>query len=358
MPLHTLALDVKYADGSPAPANVDLTCYDASPPGWQYAELTPTATSTACPPSWWRTTRPVTTTADLRVEPDAGPTRNFLVPGNASTYTAVVDAGVHVQGTRLRRAGSRRAGGCLRLRRTTRSASTFDNWTETDAAGHYDLYVDPGSYTLEYRVGLVVGVQQLLPEHDAHRPHRGPAARPRARHRHADGPRPHAGWPARAVERVRWTALARRRVRRSSTGRAPTAVSVTGADLTLPGTATRRWELPPQPGSRRGALLQRERLAPGRRRRDHRGGQPRDHHHRSGDGAGDQRPSPTPRSPCSPPPPATPPPPPWRPTAPSRSRRSRRARAPSCRRERRDRGELRLPASGDALRGRQPGART
>ena len=38
VPLHTLALDVKNADGSPAPANVELDCSNASPPGWQYAE--------------------------------------------------------------------------------------------------------------------------------------------------------------------------------------------------------------------------------------------------------------------------------------------------------------------------------
>ena len=37
VPLHTLALDVRYANGSPAPADVDLTCWDASPPGWAVA---------------------------------------------------------------------------------------------------------------------------------------------------------------------------------------------------------------------------------------------------------------------------------------------------------------------------------
>ena len=39
VPLHTLALDVRYANGSPAPADVDLTCWDASPPGWRTQRL-------------------------------------------------------------------------------------------------------------------------------------------------------------------------------------------------------------------------------------------------------------------------------------------------------------------------------
>ena len=38
VPLHTLALDVKHANGSPAPADVQLSCYDATPSGWQYAQ--------------------------------------------------------------------------------------------------------------------------------------------------------------------------------------------------------------------------------------------------------------------------------------------------------------------------------
>ena len=84
----------------------------------------------------------------LRVEPDAGPTRTFLVPGNASTYTAVVNAGLHVQGTVSDGLGHAAPAG-VDVEAYDEDGAAYDSWTETDAAGHYDLYVEPGSYTFD-----------------------------------------------------------------------------------------------------------------------------------------------------------------------------------------------------------------
>ena len=64
VPLHTLALNVQNANGSPAPANVELTATTPRQRAGSTQRPTSTATSTGCPPSWWRTTRQVTRTAD------------------------------------------------------------------------------------------------------------------------------------------------------------------------------------------------------------------------------------------------------------------------------------------------------
>ena len=121
VPLHTLALDVKYANGSPAPANVDLSCWDAAPAGWQYADTDADRHVNGVSSFLVANHAAGDDDCDLRVESDAGPIRTFLVPGNASTYTAVLNAGVHVQGpsptgwaTPRRRVS--------RSRRTTRTA--------------------------------------------------------------------------------------------------------------------------------------------------------------------------------------------------------------------------------------------
>ena len=135
----------------------------------------------------------------LRVDPDAGPTRNYQIPGNASTYTAVLNAGLHVRApSRTGWATPPRRASPSRLRR---GRIDVNGWTETDAAGHYDLYLDPGSYTFD----VYSATSPALSSYWLYRPHRrlhGSVARPRARDRHPDRPRPHAGWPARAVERA------------------------------------------------------------------------------------------------------------------------------------------------------------
>ncbi len=145
VPLHTLALDVKHTNGSPAPANVDLTCYDASPPGWLYADTYADRHVNGVSSFFVANHAAGDDDCNLRVQPDAGPVRTFLVPGNASTYTAVVDSGLHVQGTVSDGLGHPAPAGV--------DVDAYDedgnSWTfaETDAAGHYDLYVAPGSHT-------------------------------------------------------------------------------------------------------------------------------------------------------------------------------------------------------------------
>ncbi len=148
VPLHTLALDVKYANGSPAPANVELSCYDATPSGWQYAESYANRHVNGVSSFLVANHAAGDDDCSLWVVPDAGTTRTFLVPGNASTYSAVVDSGVHVQGTVSDGLGHAAPAGVY-VYAYDQVGSTYDNWTQTNAAGHYDLYVDPGSHTLE-----------------------------------------------------------------------------------------------------------------------------------------------------------------------------------------------------------------
>ena len=202
VPLHTLALDVKYADGSPAPADVELNCYDATPPGWELRrQLRRPPRQRCAPPSWWRTTRPVTRTASSGSSPTPDRSAHFLVPGNASTYTAVLNAGVHVQGTVSDGLGHAAPAGV-----------TVEAYDE-DGADVGQLDGDrcrrplrpvrrAGLLHVRRLFGLVAGARRLLAVHDAHRRLHGSVPRPRARDRHADRPRPHAGWPARAVERA------------------------------------------------------------------------------------------------------------------------------------------------------------
>ena len=356
VPLHTLALDVKYANGSSAPANVELTATTPRRPAGSTQAATPTVTSPVCPPSWWRTTRPVTATAGSGSWPTpdrpapswSRATRRRTPPCSMPECTsrepsptgwATPHRRVHRRGVRRGRsvAGQLDGDRCrrpLRPRTSSRAPTGSTSMSASSPAlAHYYVNTTPIDVTTDLD------------------------ARPRARDRHADRPRPHAGWPARAVQCASCTATARRRVRRSSSGRTPTAWRSPVPTSACPG-RRQRMGLQPRAGPRRGALLQHERLASGRRRRDHRGGQPRDHHHRSGDRAGDhdlhrrhghravlllrrlrhhhrgaQRLLHAHRGPSGP------------------ERRERR-------RERRDRGELRLPACGDALRGRPPGART
>ena len=89
----------------------------------------------------------MTTAATSASSPTPGPTRSFQVPGNASTYTAVVNAGVHVQGTVSDGLGHAAPAGV--------DVDAYDDAAVvelhdlTDAAGHYDLYVEPGSYSFD-----------------------------------------------------------------------------------------------------------------------------------------------------------------------------------------------------------------
>jgi hypothetical protein len=148
VPLHTLALDVKHADGSPAPATVDLNCWDASPPGWQYADTTANRHVNGVSSFVVPNHAAGDADCDLQVRPDAGPVRNFQVPGNASTFDAEVDAGVHVQGTVSDGLGHAAPAGVV-VEAFDVDAGTWSTWTQTDAAGHYDLFLDPGSYRFD-----------------------------------------------------------------------------------------------------------------------------------------------------------------------------------------------------------------
>jgi hypothetical protein len=163
VPLHTLALDVKYPGGAPAPASVELTCYDAHPSGWRYT------TNSAYRDVNGGSTFVVTDHAagdedcGLRVDPDVGPIRYDVVPGNAATHTHVVAPGSHVAGTLSDGLGHAASAGA--------TVNAYDDQGRltgtalTDGAGHYDLELDPGTHTLsvpwtassalEYRLSTV-----------------------------------------------------------------------------------------------------------------------------------------------------------------------------------------------------------
>ena len=260
VPLHTLALDVKYADGSPAPANVELDCCDASPPGWQYADSYAYRHVNGVSSFLVANHAAGDDDCDLRVEPDAGPTRTFLVPGNASTYTAVLNAGVHVQGTVSDGLGHAAPAG------VSVEAYDEDGWSLEQLDGdrcRRPLRPVPRAGLLHVRrlFGLVAGARpattldttpidvstdlslDLAPVIDTLTVHaRTPGGQPAPSSAHLDC----SGTPT-GQTLIEWQSTY--------------SVAVTGADLTLPGTATEDGQLQPQPGSRRGALLQHERLA-------------------------------------------------------------------------------------------------
>ena len=152
VPLHTLAIEVKQANGSPAPADVELDCYDATPPGWQYADTY--ASRHVNGVSTFLVANHVAGDDDcyLWVDPDDGTTRTFRVPGNASTYTAVVNAGLHVQGNVSDGLGHAAPAG-VQVEAYDEDGVSLNSWTETNAAGHYDLYLDPGTYTFDVYSG-------------------------------------------------------------------------------------------------------------------------------------------------------------------------------------------------------------
>ena len=323
VPLHTLALDVENADGSPAPADVELDCCDATPPGWQYADSYADRHVNGVSSFLVANHAAGDEDCDLRVDPDIGPTRTFLVPGNASTYTAVVNAGVHVQGTVSDGLGHAAPAG-VTVEAYDEDGAALSSWTETDAAGHYDLYLEPGSYTFDvysasstaldgywlHTMPIDVSTDRsldLAPVIDTLTVHaRTPGGQPAPSSAQLDCSRDADGSDAHRLAEHLQHVGHRCRPHAARDG-------VTGR------------ELQPQAGSRRGALLQHERLAHRRRRRGHRRGQPRDHRHRSGDGAGDHDLHRRHGHRARLAPPATSPPPPWRPTAPSRSRKPLRA---------------------------------
>jgi hypothetical protein len=148
VPLHTLALDVQNASGSPVPANVDLSCSNATPPGWQYADTYANRDVNGVSSFLVANHAAGNDDCALSVQPDAGSLRTFRVPGNASTYTAVVNGGLHVQGTVSDGLGHAAPAGVY-VYAYSADGQMLDSWTRTDAAGHYDLYVEPGSYRFD-----------------------------------------------------------------------------------------------------------------------------------------------------------------------------------------------------------------
>lgn len=148
VPLHTLALSVQNANGSPVPANVDLECYDATPSGWSYADTYANRDVNGVSSFLVANHAGGDDDCDLTVQPTAGTFRTFVVPGNASSYTAVVNAGEHVQGTVSDGLGHAAPAGAY-VYAYDQSGQSLTSWTQTDAAGHYDLYLEPRTYVFE-----------------------------------------------------------------------------------------------------------------------------------------------------------------------------------------------------------------
>ena len=146
VPLHTLALDVEYPGGAPAPASVQLQCPSGDPAGWVYA------TSSSFRDvdggfSFLVADRGATgEDCALTVDPVSGPIGYATIPGAASSFTYVVTPGAHVTGTLSDGLGNGAPAG-VNID-ATNAASQPTGSAQTNASGQYDLLVASGTHIL------------------------------------------------------------------------------------------------------------------------------------------------------------------------------------------------------------------
>lgn len=146
VPLHTLALDVEYPGGAPAPASVSLQCPDGQPAGWVYAQTSASRDVNGVSSFLVADQGPGGGDCDLEVDPDAGPLGYATFAGSASSFTYVVPPGAHVTGTLSDGLGNTAPTGV-----TIDATDALDQPSgsaQTNAAGQYDLLVDTGTHVL------------------------------------------------------------------------------------------------------------------------------------------------------------------------------------------------------------------
>ncbi len=145
VPLHTLALDVAYPGGAPAPAAVSLDCRNGEPTGWTYASTSSSRDVNGVYP--FLIADPGTGgDCDLAVHPVSGPVGYATVPGSASSFNYVVQPGAHVSGIVSDGLGNSAPAG---VQIDARNAANLSSGTATtNAAGQYDLLLGTGAHRL------------------------------------------------------------------------------------------------------------------------------------------------------------------------------------------------------------------